>query len=152
MTPNQARRGNKVATAHTHSPHSRLTSQHQKQRGTLTEPTVTHTRVHQDARAAPLGRDRRQSTNDTCQGTQHYCTAAPAARACDSSVRAPLFFFPFQKKKKIRGGEEGHNHQWHTRTAHSAHTGEQAPQGPEHRTRAYTKGNKGTGHHGLAHR
>ena len=65
----------------------------------------------------------------------------------------PCFFFFFhQKKTKIRGGEEGHNHQWHTRTAHSAHTGELAPRGPGHCTRACTEGNKGTRHYGLAHR
>ena len=57
-----------------------------------------------------------------------------------------------KKKRKLGGEEEGHNHQWHTRTAHSAHTGERAPRGPGHRTRARTEGNKGTRHHGLAHR
>ena len=79
----------------------------------LTKPNLTHTRVHQDAPAAPLGRDRPQSTNDTRQRTQNYCTAAPAARACACSVRVPPFF-PFQKrnteeekKKKIRGGGGG---------------------------------------------
>ena len=67
-------------------------------------------------------------------------TAAPAAHACACSVRAPLFFsffFVFSKKKKKRklgGEEEGHNHPWHTRTAHSTHTGEREPSGPGHRT------------------
>ena len=92
----------------------------------LTKPTLTHTHVHQDTRAAPLGRDRRHSTGDTRQRTQRYSTAAPAAHACACSVRAPLFssflFFLFlfskkkkkQKKKKkkkkktnIRGGGRG---------------------------------------------
>ena len=75
----------------------------------LTKPTLTHTRVHQDTRAAPLGRDRRHSTDDTRQRTQRYSTAAPASRACACSVRAPLFFsflfflFFFPKKKKKTG-------------------------------------------------
>ena len=114
----------------------------------LTKPTLTHTHVHQDTRAAPLGRDRRHSTSDTRQRTQRYSTAAPAAHACACSVRAPLFssflFFSFsffqkkkktkKKKRKLGGGEEGHNHPWHTRTAHSTHTGKQELRGPGHRT------------------
>ena len=124
----------------------------------LTKPTLTHTHAHQDTRAAPLGRDRRHSTDDTRQRTQRYSTAAPAAHACACSVRAPLFtsflFFLFlfsqkkkkkkktgkkkktskKKKRKLGGEEEGHNHPWHTRTAHSTHTGEQEPRGPGHRT------------------
>ena len=39
-----------------------------------------------------------------------------------------------KKKRKLGGEEEGHNHLWHTRTAHSTHTGEQEPSGPGHRT------------------
>ena len=109
-----------------------------------------------------LGRDRRHSTDGTRQRTQRYSTAAPAAHACACSVRAPLFssflFFLFlfspqkkkkkktgkkkkkkkkkqvKKKRKLGGEEEGHNHPWHTRTAHSTHTGEQEPRGPGHRT------------------
>ena len=55
-----------------------------------------------------------------------------------------------KKKRKLGGGEkEGQNHQQHRRTAHSAHTGEQVPLGPGHRTRTCTEGSKGTGHHGL---
>ena len=88
----------------------------------LTKPTLTHTRVHQDTRAAPLGRDRRHSTDDTRQRTQRYSTATPAAHACACSVRAPLlssflfFLFLFfskkkkkkkKKKTKIRGGRRG---------------------------------------------
>ena len=46
----------------------------------------------------------------------------------------------------------GGGHQRHTRTAHSAHAGQQAPPGPGHRTRTSTEDNKGTGHHGQAHR
>ena len=64
------------------------------------KPTLAHTRVHQDARAAPLGRDCRHSTDDTRQRTQHYCIAAPAARACACIVRAPLFFFFFHQNQK----------------------------------------------------
>ena len=117
----------------------------------LTKPTLTHTHVHQDTRAAPLGRDRRHSTGDTRQRTQRYSTAAPAAHACACSVRAPLFssflffLFLFQKKKKktkkkkkkkrtLGGEEEGHIHPGHTRTAHGTHTGKQEPRGPGHRT------------------
>ena len=75
----------------------------------LTKPNLTGADVHQDARAAPLGRDRRHSTDNTRQRTQHCCTAAPAARACACMVRAPLFFFFFKKTKKtkIRGGGRG---------------------------------------------
>ena len=39
-----------------------------------------------------------------------------------------------KKKRKLGGEEEGHNHPWHTRTAHSTHTGEQEPSGPGDRT------------------
>ena len=113
--------------------------------------TPSHLR-HMDRVAATmpsLGRDRRHSTGDTRQRTQRYSTAAPAAHACACSVRAPLFssfcffFYFFQKKKKqkkkkkkrtLGGEEEGHIHPWHTRTAHSTHTGKQEPRGPGHRT------------------
>ena len=61
-----------------------------------------------------------------------------------------FFFFHFKKKqRKLGGEEEGHNRA--PRTAHSAHTGEQAPRGPGHRTRVCTEGNKETGHRSLAH-
>ena len=53
------------------------------------------------------------------------------------------------EKRKLGGEEQGHNHQQHTRTAHSAHNGEQAPRGPGHRTPTCTEVSKGTGHHGL---
>ena len=53
------------------------------------------------------------------------------------------------KKKKLGGEQEGQNHQQHTRTAHSVHTGEQAPRWQGHRTSTCTEGSKGTGHHGL---
>ena len=116
---------------HNHSPHPQPTQPPNQPapetKRHLTKPTLAHTRVHQDARAAPLGRDRRHSTDDTRQTTQRYCTAAPAARACACTVRAPLFFsfwffflFFSQKKKKktsekkknkkktkIRGGGRG---------------------------------------------
>ena len=54
-----------------------------------------------------------------------------------------------KKKRKLGGEEEGQNHQQHTRTAHSVHTGEQAPRGQGHCTSTCTEGSKGTGHHGL---
>ena len=123
---------------------------------------MTSTRVHQDARAAPLRRGHHQSTGDTHQRTQHYCTAAPVAHACACSMRAPPFSIlkkkarqnktntEKKKRKENQGGkEERQNHQPHTPTAHSAHSGEQAVRGRGHRTRTCTEGSKGTGHHGL---
>jgi hypothetical protein len=59
-----------------------------------------------------------------------------------------IYFFKIKKRegtkkkeKKLGGEEEGHNHQRHTRTAQSAHTGEQAPREPGHRTRTSTEDN-----------
>ena len=57
----------------------------------------------------------------------------------------PYFCFSSIKKKKKRklGGEEqGHNHPSHTRTAHSAHTGEQEPSGPGHCTHVGRPGDR----------
>ena len=73
------------------------------------------------------------------------------------SLKETFFYFFFKKKKregkkKLGGEEERHNHKRHTHTADSAHAGEQAPPEPGHHTCTSTEDNKGTGHHGQAHR
>ena len=110
----------------------------------------THGRASRTPGARPPPQHQRHTQEDTTP--LHRRTSCPCL--CLQCTRAPFFsfFFRSKKKPKLGGEEEGHNHQWHTRTAHSAHTGERAPRGPGHRTRECTEGNKGTRHHGLTHR
>ena len=77
-----------------------------KDKSHLTEPTLICTGVHQDARAAPLGCDRQQGTNNAHHDEERSIAAplhqmpVPVPAVCTR----PLFHFIFSLSKKNNKG------------------------------------------------